>query len=128
MDLQGNVPAEKFQSIMIAYYFGSVCGCPEESDWKKGTVDYVIRDTRGNFEITIGTDFEYILRDVMWHKNQGTTYTGERQLRNGVVFGQKALTNIESIEAHIVGYALEYGCSIRMAWAFLADHSREEGK
>ena len=71
--------AEKFQRIMIAYYFGNVCGCPEESDCKKGTVDSVIKKIRETFEILIGTDFEYILRDVLWHKNQWTTFTGEEQ-------------------------------------------------
>ena len=73
-------PADKFQRIMIAYYFGTVCGCPEEFDWKKGMVDSVINKIRETFEIPIGTDFEYILRDVLWHKNQGTTYNGEKQL------------------------------------------------
>ena len=73
-------PSEEFQRIMIAYYFGTVCGCPEEFDWKKGMVDSVINKIRETFEIPIGTDFEYILRDVLWHKNQGTTYNGEQQL------------------------------------------------
>ena len=103
---------------MIAYYFGTVCGCPKESDWKKGTVESVIKKTRETFEIPIGTDFEYILIDVLWHKTQETTYTGEQQFRNSVAFGRKALTNVKSIEAHIVGDALEYGCSLRMAWDF----------
>ena len=73
-------PADKFQRIMIAYYFCNVCGCPKEYNWKKGTVDAVINKIRETFGIPIGTDFEYILRDVLWHKNQGTTYNGEKQL------------------------------------------------
>ena len=104
---------------MIAYYFGTVCGCPKESGWKKGTVNSVIKKIRETFEIPIGTDFEYILREIMWHKNQGTMYTGERKLRNDVAFGWKVLTDVEWIEAHIVGDALKDGCSLRMAWAFL---------
>ena len=48
---------------------------------------------------------------------------------NGVAFGhRKALTDIKYIKAHIVGDALEDGCSLRMTWAFLAEHSREEVK
>ena len=109
---------------MIAYYFVTVCGCPKEYGWKQGVVNSVIKTIRDTFETPIVTNFEYILIGVLWHKNQGTTYTGERQLRNGVAFGWEALTDVKSIEAHISGDALEDGCILRKAWAFLVEHSR----
>ena len=41
--------------------------------------------------------------------------------------GRQALIDVESIEAQIICDALEDGCSYRLAWAFLAFHSVEEG-
>ena len=64
-------------------------------DWKNSMVNSVIKKIRETFEILTGTDFEYIIRDVLWQKNEGTTYTGEWQLRNGVAFGRKDLTDVE---------------------------------
>ena len=59
----------------------------------------MIKKIKEILEIPIGTDFKYILKYILWHKNQRTTYTGERQLWNGVAFGRKDLTDVELIEA-----------------------------
>ena len=38
----------EFQRIMTAYYFGTVCGCPEKSGWKNGHSRFCDQEDKGD--------------------------------------------------------------------------------